>query len=130
MTTGLFFEDLQIGQTASMGKTITEADILMYSAVSMDTNPLHLDAEFAAESRFGARIAHGMLSAGVISAVLGTQLPGPGAVYVSQSLTFKGPVQAGDTVRAFVEITDLNPAEKAGHSAHPMSRQGGCGDRR
>jgi len=112
MTAGLFFEDLQIGQTASMGKTITEADILLYSAISMDTNPLHLDAEVAAGSQFGGRIAHGMLSAAVISAVLGTQLPGPGAIYVSQTLTFKGPVRAGDTVRAIVEITDLNPEKK------------------
>jgi 3-hydroxybutyryl-CoA dehydratase len=112
MVLSLFFEDLEIGQTASMGKTITEADILLYSAVSMDTNPLHLDAEIAAQSQFGGRIAHGMLSAGVISAVLGTQLPGPGAIYVSQTLTFKGPVRAGDTVRALVEITGLNPEKK------------------
>jgi 3-hydroxybutyryl-CoA dehydratase len=112
MAVSLFFEDLEIGQTASMGKTITEADILMYSAVSMDTNPLHLDADVAAQSQFGGRIAHGMLSAGVISAVLGTQLPGPGAIYVSQTLTFKGPVRAGDTVRAVVEITGLNPEKK------------------
>jgi 3-hydroxybutyryl-CoA dehydratase len=112
MTAGLFFEDLQIGQTASMGKTITEADILMFSAVSMDTNPLHLDAEIAAQSQFGTRIAHGMLSAAVISAVLGTQLPGPGAIYVSQTLAFKGPVRVGDTVRAVVEITSLNPEKK------------------
>jgi 3-hydroxybutyryl-CoA dehydratase len=112
MTAGLFFEDLQIGQTASMGKTITEADILLYSAISMDTNPLHVDAEAAAGSQFGGRIAHGMLSAAVISAVLGTQLPGPGAIYVSQTLTFKGPVRPGDTVRAIVEITGLNPEKK------------------
>jgi 3-hydroxybutyryl-CoA dehydratase len=112
MTAGLFFEDLQIGQRASMGKTITEADILLYSAISMDTNPLHLDAEAAAGSQFGGRIAHGMLSAAVISAVLGTQLPGPGAIYVSQTLTFKGPVKPGDTVRAIVEITGLNPEKK------------------
>jgi 3-hydroxybutyryl-CoA dehydratase len=112
MTAGLFFEDLQIGQTASMGKTITEADILLYSAISMDTNPLHLDAEAAAGSQFGERIAHGMLSAAVISAVLGTQLPGPGAIYVSQTLAFKGPVKPGDTVRAIVEITGLNPEKK------------------
>ena len=112
MAVSLFFEDLEIGQTASMGKTISEADILLYSAISMDTNPLHLDADVAAGSQFGGRIAHGMLSAGVISAVLGTQLPGPGAIYVSQTLTFKGPVRAGDTVRAVVEITGLNPEKK------------------
>lgn len=109
---GWFFEDLQIGQTAVMGKTITEADILLFSAVSMDSNPLHLDAQFAAGSRFGGRIAHGMLSASLISAVLGTRLPGPGAVYVSQTLAFKAPVRPGDTVRVEVEITDLKPAKK------------------
>src|SRR3954451_17617050 len=89
MTTGLFFEDLFIGQTASLSKTITEADILMYSAVSMDTNPVHLDEEAAQQSRFGGRIAHGMLSAGLISAVLGIRLPGPGTIYARQSLNFR-----------------------------------------
>jgi 3-hydroxybutyryl-CoA dehydratase len=112
MTTGRFFEDLAVGQTASLGKTITEADILMFAAVSMDTNPLHLNDEVARQSRFGGRIAHGMLSAGLISAVLGTVLPGPGAVYVSQTLRFKAPVKIGDTVTAVVEVTDLNPTRK------------------
>jgi 3-hydroxybutyryl-CoA dehydratase len=112
MTTGLFFEDLFIGQTASLSKTITEADILMYSAVSMDTNPIHLDEEIAQQSRFGGRIAHGMLSAGLISAVLGNQLPGPGTIYTRQSLNFRAPVRIGSTVRAIVEITDLNPLSK------------------
>src|SRR5689334_7494529 len=86
MTNGTFFEDLQTGMTASTGKTITEADILMFTAVSTDTNPVHLNAEFAATTAFGERIAHGMLSAGLISAVLGTRLPGPGTIYMSQSL--------------------------------------------
>ena len=107
-----YFEDLSIGQTASLAKTITEADILLYSAVSMDTNPLHLDAEFAKNSLFGQRIAHGMLSAGLISAVLGTRLPGPGAIYMRQSLRFAAPVKIGQTVKATVEVTSLNP-EKA-----------------
>ena len=106
------FDDLHIGQTATLAKTITEADILMYSAVSLDTNPIHLDDEAARRSRFGGRIAHGMLSAGLISALLGTQLPGPGTIYLSQSLSFHAPVRIGDTVKAMVEITDLNPARK------------------
>jgi 3-hydroxybutyryl-CoA dehydratase len=105
----MFFEDLRIGQTASVGKTISEADILLYTAVSSDTNPLHLDAEYAATTRFGVRIAHGMLSAGLISAVLGTRLPGPGTVYVAQSLRFLAPVFIGDTVTATVEVAELIP---------------------
>src|SRR5689334_20196957 len=112
MTTGYFFEDLQIGQTASLGKTITEADILLYAAVSTDTNPIHIDAEAAKSSLFGERIAHGMLSAGLISAVLGTRLPGPGTLYMRQSLRFTAPVRIGDTVKATVEVTALHPDKK------------------
>ena len=105
MSNGLFFEDLSVGQTASLAKTITEADILLYAAVSMDTNPMHLDAEFAGKAQFGERIAHGMLAAGLISAVLGTRLPGPGAIYMRQSLRFAAPVKIGQTVKATVEST-------------------------
>lgn len=112
MSETLFFEDLKVGQTARIGKTITEADILMFSAVSMDTNPLHMDAEAASRSRFGGRVAHGMLSASLISAVLGTRLPGPGSIYLNQTLTFKAPVKPGDTVTAVVTVTDLNPGKK------------------
>ena len=113
MTSGYCFEDLRVGQTATLSKTITEADILMYSAVSLDTNPIHLDEEVASHSRFGGRIAHGMLSAGLISALLGTRLPGPGTIYMRQSLTFKAPVRIGHTVRAIVEVTDLNLPRKS-----------------
>jgi 3-hydroxybutyryl-CoA dehydratase len=112
MSNGLFFEDLSVGQTASLAKTITEADILLYAAVSMDTNPMHLDAEFAGKAQFGERIAHGMLAAGLISAVLGTRLPGPGAIYMRQSLRFAAPVKIGQTVKATVEIASLNPEKK------------------
>lgn len=112
MTTGKFFEDLSAGQTASLAKTITDADIVLFSAVSMDTNPIHLNDEAGRETQFGGRIAHGMLSASLISAVLGTVLPGPGAIYLSQTLRFKAPVKPGDTVRAVVEVTELNPARK------------------
>jgi 3-hydroxybutyryl-CoA dehydratase len=108
----MFFEDLQVGQTASLGKTITEADILMYAAVSLDTNPVHIDAEAAKQSIFGERIAHGMLSAGLISAVLGTQLPGPGTLYLKQSLRFAAPVKIGDTVTATVEVAELQAERK------------------
>ena len=112
MDTGFFFEDLQIGQRASLGKTISEADILMFAAVSLDTNPIHVDAEAAKQSIFGERIAHGMLSASLISALLGTRLPGPGAIYMRQSLRFVGPVRIGDTVRATVEVISLHPEKK------------------
>jgi len=106
------FEDLRVGQTARLGKTISEADILMFAAVSLDTNPVHLNEEAAKASIFGTRIAHGMLSAGLISAVLGTQLPGPGTLYMSQQLRFRAPVKIGDTVTATVEVTALNEEKK------------------
>ena len=106
------FEDLHVGQTASLGKTITEADILLFAAVSLDTNPVHMNEEAAKASIFGTRIAHGMLSAGLLSAVLGTQLPGPGTIYMGQSLRFRAPVKPGDTVIATVEVTALNAEKK------------------
>jgi 3-hydroxybutyryl-CoA dehydratase len=109
---GYAFEDLRLGQTASLGKTITEADILMFAAVSTDTNPVHLDAEVAAKSVFKERVAHGMLSAGLISAVLGTRLPGAGTIYMGQTLRFRAPVKIGDTVRATVEVTALDAEKK------------------
>ena len=112
MSDSAWFEDLAIGQTASLGKTITEADILLFAAVSTDTNPVHINADVAKTSIFGERIAHGMLSAGLISAVLGTRLPGPGSIYMSQTLRFRGPVKIGATVTATVEITALNPEKK------------------
>lgn len=109
---GVAFEDLAVGQKARLGKTITEADILLFAAVSLDTNPVHMDAEAARESVFKERVAHGMLSAGLISAVLGTRLPGAGTVYLGQTLTFRRPVKIGDTVVAEVEVTALDPAKK------------------
>jgi 3-hydroxybutyryl-CoA dehydratase len=112
MDQGVRFEDLRLGDKASTGKTITEADILLFAAVSTDTNPVHLNAEVAAGSVFKQRVAHGMLSAGLISAVLGTKLPGPGTIYLSQSLRFRAPVKIGDTVTATVEVTALDAEKK------------------
>ena len=109
---GSYFEDLQVGQQATIAKTVTEADILLFSAVTMDTNPMHLNAEVAAAGFFGERVAHGMLTAGLISAVLGTRLPGPGAVYMSQSLRFTAPVRIGVTVHAMAEVIELIPEKK------------------
>lgn len=113
MSNGYFFEDLHVGQTATLSKMITDADVQMYSVISLDTNPIHLDEEAARSSRFGGRIAHGMLPAGLISALLGTQLPGPGTIYLRQSLNFRRPVMIGSTVKAIVEITDLNLPRKS-----------------
>ncbi len=109
---GYFFEDLKEGMTAVFGKTITDADILMFAGVSGDTNPVHLNDEFAKPSMFKSRIAHGMLSASFISTVIGTKLPGPGVIYVGQTLKFKAPVRVGDTVMARATITKLIPEKK------------------
>ncbi|WP_404382496.1 MaoC family dehydratase [Caenispirillum salinarum] len=100
-----YYEDIEVGQKAVFAKTITEADILMFAGVSGDTNPVHLNQEYAEGTMFKGRIAHGMLSAALISTVFGTKLPGPGCIYVGQSLKFKAPVRPGDTVTAVVECT-------------------------
>lgn len=100
-------EDLSVGQSGSVSKTITEADIILFSGVSTDTNPVHLDEQFAATTPFKGRIAHGMLSASLISAVLANRLPGPGTIYLGQTLKFKAPVRAGDTVTATATIKEI-----------------------
>lgn len=105
---GYYIEELEEGMTATFGKTITDADILMFAGVSGDTNPVHLNEEFAAGTAFQGRIAHGMLTASLISTVLGTKLPGPGCIYCSQTIKFLAPVRAGDTVRAEVTIKSID----------------------
>ena len=109
---GLFLEDMEVGMTAVYAKTVTEADIVMFAGISGDTNPVHLDAHFADQTVFKGRIAHGMLSASFISTVLGTRLPGPGCIYLSQSLKFRAPVKAGDTVTARVTVKHVNADNK------------------
>ena len=109
---GYYFEDLSVGMTDLYAKTVTDADITLFAGVSGDTNPVHLDDEFAKASRFGQRIAHGMLSASYISTVLGTRLPGPGCIYLGQQLKFMNPVKVGDTVRARVTVEELLPEKK------------------
>jgi len=111
---GLFFDDLNLGQTAEVTHLVGAADIEAFAAVSGDTNPIHMDEAFAKTTAFGGRIAHGMLSAAYISAVLGNQLPGPGAIYLSQSLRFRRPVKIGDAVTAKVTVKALDPAK--GHA--------------
>lgn len=112
MGTTYYFEDLQVGNSAAFEKTVTEADIQAFAAISGDTNPVHLDEEYARGTMFKGRIAHGLLSAGFISTVFGTKLPGPGSIYISQNLRFKAPVRIGDTVEARVEVKELLPEKK------------------
>ena len=104
---GYDIEDLKPGMTASFAKTVTEADIVMFAGVSGDVNAVHLNEEYAKTTMFGGRIAHGMLSAGFISAALANTLPGPGTVYLAQTLRFKAPVRAGDTVTATVTVKEV-----------------------
>ena len=104
---GHAFEELSVGQTAVYGKTVTEADLILFAAVSGDTNPVHINQDYADSSFFKGRIAHGMLSASFISTTIGTKLPGPGVIYMSQNLKFMAPVRIGDTVYARVTITDI-----------------------
>jgi 3-hydroxybutyryl-CoA dehydratase len=102
-----YIEDLQPGMSATIGKTITDADIVMYAGVSTDTNAVHLDEEFGKSTQFGGRIAHGMLTASFISAALGSHLPGPGCIYLGQTLKFKAPVRPGDTVKTTVTVKEV-----------------------
>lgn len=105
---GAYIDELSVGQTAMFSKTVTEADIVLFAGISGDTNPLHLDAQYAGQTMFRGRIAHGLLSASLVSAVLGTKLPGPGCIYLSQTLTFKAPVRIGDTVVARVTVKEID----------------------
>ena len=104
-------DQLQPGMSASIAKTVTEADIILFAGISTDVNPAHLDEEYAKGTMFGGRIAHGMLSAGFISAVLANKLPGAGTIYLSQTLKFKAPVRPGDTVTATVTVKEVNVAK-------------------
>lgn len=105
---GLCLEDLSVGQSAEISHTVTDQDIRAFAAVSGDDNPLHLDEAYAATTPFKTRIAHGMLSAGYISALLGTRLPGPGAIYISQSMNFKRPVRIGDEVKTRATVSAID----------------------
>jgi len=105
-------EDLEIGMTRHVEKTIRDYDILAFAEVSTDNNPVHLDDEYARDTMFGGRIAHGMLTAALISAVIGEQLPGHGSIYLSQNLKFLAPVRPGDTVRAEVKVADIQHAKR------------------
>jgi 3-hydroxybutyryl-CoA dehydratase len=106
------YDELAVGQTGTFRKTVTETDLVMFAGVTGDMNPAHTDQVWAEQSQFGGRIAHGMLAAGFISAVLGMRLPGPGTIYLEQTLRFIRPVRIGDTVAATAEILELIPAKR------------------
>ena len=110
---GYYFEDLRVGQEASRSNLVTEQVIIAFAEVSGDANPVHLDPVYAAGTPFKERIAHGVLSAAFVSAVVGMDLPGPGAIYVSQTLNFRAPVKIGDTVVATVSIIELMAKRRA-----------------
>ena len=105
---GFYLEDLAVGQTANYAKTITEADVVLFAGISGDDNPVHINAEYAEQTMFKDRIVHGMFSAALISAVLGTRMPGPGAIYIDQQISFKAPVYIGDTVTATATVMEIN----------------------
>ncbi len=114
VTQSLYFEDISVGMRESYRKIVKSSDVVGFAEISGDRNPIHLSEHFAAKTPFGGRIAHGLYTASLISAVIGTRLPGPGAIYLSQTLRFLAPVRIGDTVDASVEITELT---EKGHRA-------------
>lgn len=105
-------EDLEIGMKRDLSKVVTDEDIELFAKVSTDHNPVHLDDDYARDTIFQGRIAHGMLTAGLISAVIGEQLPGHGTVYLGQSLKFMAPVRPGDRVTAEVEVMDIDHSKR------------------
>jgi 3-hydroxybutyryl-CoA dehydratase len=110
---GKTMNDLNVGDTAEFSKTISESDVYLFAGITGDLNPAHINEAYAQKTFFKTRIAHGMLSAGFISAVLGNQLPGPGSIYVRQELNFLAPMRIGDTITARVEVVEKNPEKNS-----------------
>jgi 3-hydroxybutyryl-CoA dehydratase len=108
----LYFDDLEVGMSETLSKTVAASDVVGFAQVTGDRNPIHLSEHFAARTQFKKRIAHGLYTASLISAVLGTRLPGPGAVYISQTLNFHAPVKIGDTVEVTVTVAELIPEKR------------------
>jgi 3-hydroxybutyryl-CoA dehydratase len=106
MEDGMYYDELSVGDSASFAKTITEVDVYNFAGVVGDFNPAHVNELYAEGTRFGRRIAHGMLSGSLFSTVFGTKLPGEGAIYLSQTLNFTAPVFLGDTVKATVTVKE------------------------
>ena len=111
---GYFIEDLTVGMADEISNVVTDAMVEQFAAVSGDDNPLHLDDDYAATTVFKGRIAHGMLGASFISAIVGTRLPGPGTIYMNQSLKFRAPVRINDVIVTRVEVADINTEKKRG----------------
>ena len=109
---GKTINELSVGDRAEFTKTVSESDVYLYAGVSGDFNPAHINEPYAAKTFFKTRISHGMLPAGFISAILGTQLPGPGTIYMSQTLNFRAPVLMGDTITASVEVVEILAEKK------------------
>lgn len=109
---GYYLEDLEVGMNASFAKTITDADVCLFAGISGDTNPVHINDEYAKTTMFGKRIVHGMFSAALISTVAGTKLPGPGAIYIDQQIKFKAPVFIGDTANAVLTVEEIDMRRK------------------
>jgi 3-hydroxybutyryl-CoA dehydratase len=107
-----YFEDLHLGMEASITSSVSEGDIIAFAEISGDRNPVHIDAAYAARTMFKERISHGMLTASYISAIFGMDLPGPGCIYISQTLNFRGPVKIGDDVITTVRLVELYPAKR------------------
>ena len=112
---GYYLEDMSPGMTAVYAKTITDADVVLFAGVSGDTNPLHLNESFAAQTRFKGRIVHGMLTASLWSTLVGTRLPGPGCAYLSQEMKFIKPVRVGETVTARITVAEMEPEKQRVH---------------
>ncbi|QFU75477.1 MaoC family dehydratase [Halioglobus maricola] len=110
--TNFTYDEITLGQTASYSKQVTELDIQLFAVASGDINPLHLDPEYAATTRFGERIAHGMLTASIVSGALANVLPGPGCIFLEQSVKFRLPVKIGDEVRVELEVTEKSDRRK------------------
>jgi len=108
---GKTIEDLKIGDRAEFSKTVSETDIYLYAGITGDFNPAHINEEYAKKTFFKTRIAHGMLCAGFISAVMANKLPGPGCIYLKQELSFLAPVRIGDTITANAEVLELDPGK-------------------
>ncbi len=119
------FDTLVPGLSATTSRTVTETDVVLFAMVTGDTNPVHLDEAHAARSQFGGRIAHGMLTAGFVSATMASRLPGPGAVYLSQSMRFVRPVRIGDAITTRVEIIGLDPVKRHVRLATTCRNQSG-----
>lgn len=125
MITGKSMEQLKVGDAAEFAKTVTETDIYLYAGITGDFNPAHVNEAYAKNTFFKGRIAHGMLSAGFISAIIANQLPGPGTIYLKQDLSFLAPVRIGDTITGRVEVLELNPEKNRARLKTTCTNQDG-----